>query len=314
MTKLLREDADWEWTIEQETVLEHVKMLRTEKPLLAYPDFSLPFRVVTDASKVGLEACLMQDQGRGWQPMDYASKFNSKAEGNYGLMELECLVVVWAIKLFRPYLYGQYDFEVEYRPGATNVVADALSRIPAKALAAGGRKRRARRQTTGCVLDVQTAAETAGRSSEATNVATTLCGVDTASASIDGRSKNPTTTSGDHREEDQTMTTTDDEDRDLVTPSATASSTSKGNLLEGQRRQGHRDATVPVKTRSREPAESAPSSRPMTRAAKRRAGKMIRQTEEGVQHANGLQRLEKRTGREVKGTFDGDQAREVVNE
>ncbi|KAE8892461.1 hypothetical protein PF003_g23674 [Phytophthora fragariae] len=107
MTKLLREDADWEWTIEQETVLEHVKMLRTEKPLLAYPDFSLPFRVVTDASKVGLEACLMQDQGRGWQPMDYASKFNSKAEGNYGLMELECLVVVWAIKLFRPYLYGR---------------------------------------------------------------------------------------------------------------------------------------------------------------------------------------------------------------
>ncbi|KAE9301653.1 hypothetical protein PF008_g22691 [Phytophthora fragariae] len=346
MTKLLRKDAEWEWTIEQETVFEHVKMLLTKKPLLAYPDFRLPFRVVTDASKVGLGACLMQDQGRGWQPIAYASKVNSKAEGNYGITELECLAVVWAIKLFRPYLYGrqftivtdhaalkwlmtsanltgklhrwgltlqEFDFEVEYRPGATNVVADALSRIPAKALAAVGRKRRARRQTAGCGLDVQTAAETAGRGSEATNAATAESGVDTASTSIDGRSTNPTTTSGDHQGKDQTTTATADEDREVVTSSATTGRTSKGDLLEGQRHQGHRDAPIPAKTRSREPAESAPSSRPMTRAAKRRADEMKRQTEEGVQHAKGAQRLAERTGCEVEVTVAGDQAREELS-
>ncbi|KAE9114009.1 hypothetical protein PF010_g9861 [Phytophthora fragariae] len=108
ITKLLRKDAEWEWTPAQESAFEYVKMILTSKPLLIYPKFQLPFRVATDASTVGLGACLMQDHGRGWQPVAYASKVNSVAESKYGITELECLAVVWAIKLFRPYLYGRH--------------------------------------------------------------------------------------------------------------------------------------------------------------------------------------------------------------
>ncbi|KAE9298334.1 hypothetical protein PF001_g15983 [Phytophthora fragariae] len=181
ITKLLRKDAEWEWTPAQDSAFEHVKMTLTSKPLLIYPNFQLPFRVATDASTVGLGACLMQDHGRGWQPVAYASKVNSVAERKYGITELECLAVVWAIKLFRPYLYDRHftiitdhsalrwlmmspnltgklhrwgltlqelEFEIEYRPGSTNVVADALSRAPAVAtvMAAIGRRRRSRRR------------------------------------------------------------------------------------------------------------------------------------------------------------------------
>ncbi|KAE8993323.1 hypothetical protein PR002_g20276 [Phytophthora rubi] len=67
ITKLLRKDAEWEWTPAQESAFEYVKMILTSKPLLIYPNFQLPFRVATDASTVGLGACLMQDHGRGWQ-------------------------------------------------------------------------------------------------------------------------------------------------------------------------------------------------------------------------------------------------------
>lgn len=181
LTRLLKKDARWEWTEDQEFAFERVKAALTAEPLLIYPNFALPFRLVTDASMVGLGACLMQDQGRGWQPISYASKVNSDAEAKYSITELECLAVVWAVKLYRPYLYGrqfeiltdhsalrwlmtrpnpagrlhrwsltlqEYEFTITYRPGTTNVVADALSRAPVAVLAATSKKRRRRRERT----------------------------------------------------------------------------------------------------------------------------------------------------------------------
>ncbi|OWZ09440.1 hypothetical protein PHMEG_00017861 [Phytophthora megakarya] len=111
VTKLLRKGVTWEWGSAQAQAFEKVKAILTAKPLLIYPDFRLPFRVATDASKVGLGACLMQDKGDGWQPVAFASKVNSETESKYRVTELECFSVVWAIKLFRPYLYGR-RFEI----------------------------------------------------------------------------------------------------------------------------------------------------------------------------------------------------------
>jgi len=65
MTRLLKKAQEWEWTEAQEFAFERVKTALTTKPLLVYPDFALPFRLVTDTSKTGLGACLMQDQGHG---------------------------------------------------------------------------------------------------------------------------------------------------------------------------------------------------------------------------------------------------------
>ncbi|KAJ0391766.1 hypothetical protein P43SY_010693 [Pythium insidiosum] len=163
LTRLLRKDAMWEWGEAQRHAFANVKRELSAKPLLCYPDFEKPFVLATDASKVGLGAALQQDQGRGLQPIGYASKTNSTAQANYTITELECLAVVWAVEHFRPYLYGrrftvvtdhnalkwlmtakdlknrlqrwaltlaEYDIDVVYRPGRENVVPDALSRAP----------------------------------------------------------------------------------------------------------------------------------------------------------------------------------------
>ncbi|OWZ06759.1 Gag-pol fusion protein [Phytophthora megakarya] len=182
MTKLLRKSTEWEWAADQEAAFTKVKEILTTRPLLVYPNFTKRFRLETDASKAGLGACLMQDCGDGWKPVAYASKVISPTEANYGITELECAAVVWAIKLFRPYLYGrlftivtdhaalrwlmtspnltgklhrwalalqEFEFDVKYRPGSSNSVADALSRAPvaASVRAAVGRRRRSRERT-----------------------------------------------------------------------------------------------------------------------------------------------------------------------
>ncbi|OWZ21257.1 Gag-pol fusion protein [Phytophthora megakarya] len=114
----------------------------TRMPVLIYPDYRLPFKLTTDASKTGLGA------------------INSPTVPKYSISELECLAVVWAVRLFRPHLYAdtlrsslimwlmtakeptrrlhqwaltlqEYEFTTEYRPGRENYVADALSRGPA---------------------------------------------------------------------------------------------------------------------------------------------------------------------------------------
>ncbi|KAJ0392607.1 hypothetical protein P43SY_003150 [Pythium insidiosum] len=163
LTRLLRKDVVWEWGTAQRRAFVDIKRELSTKPLLCYPDFEKPFVLATDASRVGLGAALQQDQGRGLQPVGYASKTNSPTQANYTITELECLAVVWAVEHFRPYLYGrrftvvtdhnalkwlmtakdlknrlqrwaltlsEYDIDVVYRPGRENVVPDALSRAP----------------------------------------------------------------------------------------------------------------------------------------------------------------------------------------
>ncbi len=70
-------------------------------------DFSKVFILHIDWSAFGIGAILGQLDEKGKEyVITYASRSNNKAKSNYFSYEGECLVIVWAIINFRPYIYG----------------------------------------------------------------------------------------------------------------------------------------------------------------------------------------------------------------
>jgi len=111
--KLFHKDQPYNWTSKQQAAFEELKKHLTTAPILTYPDFTKPFILFTDASTLGLGAVLSQKDNEGKERViAYASRRVSNAEANYSITELECLAVVWAIKLFRPYLQSHIPFEL----------------------------------------------------------------------------------------------------------------------------------------------------------------------------------------------------------
>ncbi|GJT94983.1 putative reverse transcriptase domain-containing protein, partial [Tanacetum coccineum] len=94
--------------------------------ILALPKGSKNFLVYCDASHKGLGAVLIQKE----KVIAYASRQLKVHEKNYTTHDLELGAVVFALKIWRHYLYGtnDYDCEIRYHPEKANVVANALSR------------------------------------------------------------------------------------------------------------------------------------------------------------------------------------------
>ena len=87
---------------------ERLKERLIKAPILQYSDFSSPFFLYTDASKIGLEAVLAQKKDKKKYVVVYASQSTNQAETNYSITDLECLAVIWAIKHFQHYLFNHF--------------------------------------------------------------------------------------------------------------------------------------------------------------------------------------------------------------
>ncbi|GJX88092.1 putative nucleotidyltransferase, ribonuclease H [Tanacetum coccineum] len=157
LTILTQKSKTFDWGEEQELAFQTLKHKLCNAPVLALPDGSEDFVVYCDASGIGLGCVLMQ---RG-KVIAYASRQLKIHEKNYTTHDLELGAVVFALKIWRHYLYGtksviytdhkslqhifsqkelnmrqrrwielfsDYDYEIRYHPGKANVVADALSR------------------------------------------------------------------------------------------------------------------------------------------------------------------------------------------
>ena len=157
MTRLTEKGVPFVWNIDCEASFKTLKDKLVNAPILVLPESGKRFMVYTDASRIGLGCVLMQDG----KVIAYASRQLKKHERNYPTHDLELAAVVFALKSWRHYLFGEawdiftnhkslkyiftqkelnlrqrrwlelisdYDLTIQYHPGKANVVADALSR------------------------------------------------------------------------------------------------------------------------------------------------------------------------------------------
>ena len=108
---LTRKDEVFHWSADCQDAFDRLKTLLTTSPITAFPDFSQPFRLYTDASTAGLGAILAQVREGKERIICCASRSLNQAEKAYPATKLECLAIVWAVAKFRPYLMAM-PFEV----------------------------------------------------------------------------------------------------------------------------------------------------------------------------------------------------------
>ena len=164
MMRLTQKEVNFDWNDRCEEAFQELKRILTAAPILIVPDRGQRYTVYYDASRAGL-GCVLMQSGR---IVAYGSHQLKNHEQNYPTHNMELVAVVFALKIWRHYLYGEefevysnhkslkyiftqrdlnmrqrrwmefledYDITLHYHSGKANVVANALIQKSRGALA-----------------------------------------------------------------------------------------------------------------------------------------------------------------------------------
>ena len=91
---MLKKDASWEWKEDHEEAFLKINEEIKRVTELTHFKRGLELRIICDVSKEGLGAVLLQEEGKVWKPISFASRFSTVFESKYSNNELELLAVV----------------------------------------------------------------------------------------------------------------------------------------------------------------------------------------------------------------------------
>ena len=157
MTRFLQKNVKFEWSEKWQVSFDKLKAFLTEAPVHTQLTYGKEYVIFSNASLNEL-GCVLMQEGKA---VAYVSRQLKPHEKNYPMHYLELTTIVFALKIWRHYLYREkcfiytdhkslkylpsqrelnlrqrrwmelikdYDYVIDYHPEKANVVADALSR------------------------------------------------------------------------------------------------------------------------------------------------------------------------------------------
>ena len=157
LTELTKKTSKtFKWETKHQEAFDSLKRELARQVILAYPDFTKTFEIYTDASKYQIGAVITQEN----KPIAFYSRKLTDCQTRYTVTELELPALVETLREYRSILLGQkivvytdhknltfanfttdrvtrwrliveeYGPKIAYLPSKTNIIADALSRLP----------------------------------------------------------------------------------------------------------------------------------------------------------------------------------------
>ena len=103
MMRMTQKEVKFEWNDLCEKAFQELKMRLTLAPILIVPERGLVYTVYCDASKNRL-GCVLRKSNRG---VAYGSRQLKNHEQSYSTHDMELAAIVFALKIWRHYLYGE---------------------------------------------------------------------------------------------------------------------------------------------------------------------------------------------------------------
>ena len=103
MTRLTRKEVKFDWDDHCEKAFLELRRRLTSTPILIVPDRGQGYIVYCDASRAGL-GCVLMQFGR---VVAYGPRQLKNHEQNYPTHDMELAVVVFTLKIWSHYLYGE---------------------------------------------------------------------------------------------------------------------------------------------------------------------------------------------------------------
>ena len=165
LTNLTSPKKGFVWTKECQAAFEQAKLMLATEPVLSIPNFQKPFKLMTDASNLGIGSVLFQIDDNGHnRPVAFYSKKFDKHQKNWSAIEKEAFAVIDSLRHFAYYVKSggpvevfsdhnplvflkkmkndnqrllrwslalqEFPVEIKHVPGKQNLIADCLSRLP----------------------------------------------------------------------------------------------------------------------------------------------------------------------------------------